>query len=183
VTGTAGPSPAVFRILLQAKDLEASRRFYERLLGVPGRFVAGGRVYFDCGPVIVGILDHSQVPAKERSAPTEAVYFSTPELPAVHARARDLGALDSSFLHGDPNSPAGEMVVRPWGERSFYANDPSGNPLCFVDAATLFTGTPEQVAALAAFSPSRQRSAPPSAVRTKQGASKKPSTAHRAAGR
>ncbi|MGA8663757.1 MAG: VOC family protein [Thermoplasmata archaeon] len=42
----------------------------------------------------------------------------------------------------------GEMVVRPWGERSFYATDPSGNPLCFVDSRTLFTGTPRQVAAL-----------------------------------
>jgi len=31
-------------------------------------------------------------------------------------------------------------VERPWGERSFYAVDPFGNPLCFVDQKTLFTG-------------------------------------------
>jgi hypothetical protein len=40
-------------------------------------------------------------------------------------------------VHG---TPAGEIVKRPWGERSFYAIDPTGNKLCFVDAATLFTG-------------------------------------------
>jgi hypothetical protein len=34
----------------------------------------------------------------------------------------------------------GRIATRPWGERSFYLRDPFGNPLCFVDAATLFTG-------------------------------------------
>jgi uncharacterized glyoxalase superfamily protein PhnB len=33
-----------------------------------------------------------------------------------------------------------EIEIRPWGERSFYARDPFGNPLCFVDETTLFTG-------------------------------------------
>jgi hypothetical protein len=37
---------------------------------------------------------------------------------------------------------AGAIVRRPWGERSFYAVDPFGNKLCFVDRATLFTGRP-----------------------------------------
>ena len=32
------------------------------------------------------------------------------------------------------------MIVRPWGERSFYAFDPFGNGLCFVDETTVFTG-------------------------------------------
>jgi hypothetical protein len=31
-------------------------------------------------------------------------------------------------------------VTRPWGERSFYAFDPDGNGLCFVDERTVFTG-------------------------------------------
>ena len=41
-------------------------------------------------------------------------------------------------LEGPPS--AGLIVTRPWGERSFYVNDPSGNGLCFVDETTLFTG-------------------------------------------
>ena len=36
----------------------------------------------------------------------------------------------------------GQIATRPWGERSFYVHDPFGNPLCFVDAGSLFTGPP-----------------------------------------
>jgi len=141
-------------MLLQAKDLKQATRFYASLLGVPGRVVGGGRVYFDCGPVILGILDYSGTSAEDRSTPTEALYLATGDLEEVHRKASRLGCLAPGLLHGDPESPMGEIVVRPWGERSFYAADPSGNPLCFVDANTLFTGTPRQVAALrAAVSP------------------------------
>ncbi|MCI4337457.1 MAG: VOC family protein [Thermoplasmata archaeon] len=181
--GTAKAAPAVFRILIPAKDLEASRQFYERLLGAPGRLVAGGRVYFDCGPVILGILNYSKVPAKDWSAPTEAIYFSTRDLAGLHARARELGALDTSLIHGDVKNPAGEIVVRPWGELSFYANDPSGNPLCFVDEATRFTGTPAQVAALAAAPGARSTVAPPAAEGAVANASPTPTHRRRGIGR
>jgi hypothetical protein len=30
--------------------------------------------------------------------------------------------------------------VRPWGERSFYAEDEWQNPLCFVEAGTTYPG-------------------------------------------
>ncbi|HEV2449283.1 MAG TPA: VOC family protein [Thermoplasmata archaeon] len=141
-------APRVFRILLGARDLPTSLRFYESLLGVPGRLVADGRYYFDCGEVIVGLLDRSRSSDPADAAPLEAVYFATNELEAMHARAGALGALGHGFLHGDPSNPIGEIAVRPWGERSFYVEDPSGNPLCFVDESTRFTGTEAQVAAL-----------------------------------
>jgi catechol 2,3-dioxygenase-like lactoylglutathione lyase family enzyme len=155
------PAPRIFRILLPARNLAKSRRFYESLLSTRGRLVAGGRIYFDCGPVLLGILDYSSVPRAQITAPTEAVYFATSDLESVHRRARRLHGLASGLLHGDPSSPLGEVVVRPWGERSFYAEDPSGNSLCFVDARTLFTGTPRQVAALgeARGTPARSRGA------------------------
>ena len=47
------------------------------------------------------------------------------------------GKLAAGDVHG---TPAGQPVVRPWGERSFYCNDPWGNPLCFVDAGTIYAG-------------------------------------------
>src|SRR5271170_1496082 len=144
----ADGTPGLFRVLIPAKDLEKSRQFYESLLGVPGRPVAPGRIYFDCGPVILGVLDYSSADPGSLSPPTEALYFATSQLDETHHRARTLGALSTELIHNDPASPAGEIVVRPWGERSFYAFDPSGNPLCFVDARTLFTGTPEQIASL-----------------------------------
>jgi extradiol dioxygenase family protein len=140
--------PSVFRIALPAKNLVHSRRFYESLLGIAGRDVAPGRIYFDCGPVIVVVLDHSERPATEWSVPAEAVYFETDRLEEIHRQAVRLGCVARGLLHGDPKSPMGEIVVRPWGERSFYVEDPSGNSLCFVDVATIFTGTPEQIGAL-----------------------------------
>jgi catechol 2,3-dioxygenase-like lactoylglutathione lyase family enzyme len=141
-------APQLFRVLLKARNLGRSRRFYETLLGTRGRLVAPGRVYFDCGPVLLGILDYSSRGRRGLPQPTEALYFATHDLEGIFRRARRLGALSPGLLHGDRSSPLGQIVVRPWGERSFYANDPSGNPLCFVDARTLFTGTPRQVAAL-----------------------------------
>ncbi|MFZ0892565.1 MAG: VOC family protein [Thermoplasmata archaeon] len=153
--------PRIYRILLQARNLTRSRRFYESLLSIRGRLVGGGRIYFDCGPILLGILDYSSVPRTKVTTPTEALYFATSDLESVHRRARRLRCLTSGLLHDDPSSPLGEIVVRPWGERSFYAEDPSGNPLCFVDERTLFTGTPQQVAALrrAHRAPVRSRSA------------------------
>jgi len=143
------PSVArIYRVLIPARDLNRSRRFYETLLSTRGRKVGGGRIYFDCGPVILGILDYSTVRASKFTPPTEALYLATNDLEGVFRRARDLRCLESGLLHQDPSSPLGEIAVRPWGERSFYAHDPSGNPLCFVDASTLFTGTPAQVAGL-----------------------------------
>jgi catechol 2,3-dioxygenase-like lactoylglutathione lyase family enzyme len=141
-------TPRIFRILIQARDLRESERFYEALLGVPGRRVARGRVYFDCGPVILGILDYSSAREKDRSLPTEAIYLATRDIEKIYRRARRLGCLSTQLLHGDPADPAGRVVERLWGERSFYANDPSGNPLCFVADRTLFTGTPRQIAAV-----------------------------------
>ena len=56
---------------------------------------------------------------------------------ALGERARALGCLSKDDVHAER---AGEIVTRPWGERSFYADDPWGNGLCFVDEKTLFTG-------------------------------------------
>jgi len=141
-------APRLYRVLIPARNLERSRRFYQSLLSVAGREVGGGRIYFDCGPVILGILDYSSARAAKFTPPAEALYLATPDLEGVFRRARRLQCLAKGLLHGDPKSPLGKIVLRPWGERSFYAKDPSGNPLCFVDEKTLFTGSARQVSAL-----------------------------------
>lgn len=143
-----GKAPSLFRVLVAARDLASSVRFYEKLFGTPGRPVAPGRVYFDCGKMILGVLDQGAARATHRPVPAESLYFATRELDALHRRARRLGCLDEGFLHGEAASPLGEIVVRPWGERSFYATDPSGNSLCFVESGTEFTGSRRQIAAL-----------------------------------
>lgn len=123
----------IFRVVLQVSDLEAAARFYGALLGAKGRLVGGGRLYFDCGGVLLSL----QATGRKPRANGDELYFAVPRLATFHARAKKLGCLSSADVHG---APAGAMVERPWGERSFYAQDPDGNGLCFVDERTLFTG-------------------------------------------
>ncbi len=128
--------PAVFRLILQVSHLEKAAEFYSKLLGFKGRNIRGSRYYFDCGPVILALLDPSGEGEPAKPAP-DYVYFSVNDLESIHKRAKDLGCLSNEEVHGER---AGEIVKRPWGERSFYAHDPFGNGLCFVDARTLYTG-------------------------------------------
>lgn len=127
----------LFRIILQVSDLDKAAEFYSRLLDDPGRRIPrASRHYIDCGPVILALVDPTQGDEKAKPLP-DKIYFAVGDLEKVYARATELGCLSSEDVHG---ASAGEIVVRPWGERSFYVNDPWGNGLCFVDDKTLFTG-------------------------------------------
>lgn len=129
-------SPKLFRIALEVADLEKAVAFYSKLLGLEGRLQRGSRAYFDCGPVILAILDPT--PGGLEPKPNSAdVYFAVKDIDRIHARARALNCLSHEGVHG---ASGGEVITRPWGERSFYAIDPWGNGLCFVDETTLFTG-------------------------------------------
>lgn len=128
--------PNLYRIILQVSDLDEAAEFYSNLLGLEGRVIRGQRRYFDCGSVILALLDPTG--DGEKAKPTaDYIYFSVNDLEKIHARAGALGCLSKESIHG---APAGDIVKRPWGERSFYATDPFGNLLCFVDAGTIFTG-------------------------------------------
>jgi catechol 2,3-dioxygenase-like lactoylglutathione lyase family enzyme len=122
----------LFRLNVEVGDLSAARVFYEALLGGVGRGQAGNRFYLDAGPVALQVVE---VPSPH-TVP-KALYFATDALDAVHTRAAALGALAQGRVHGHD---AGSITVQPWGERSFYAADPWGNPLCFVEAGTEYRG-------------------------------------------
>ena len=128
--------PSLYRIILQVPDLEHASAFYTTLFGTEGRRIRGARHYFDCGPVILALVDVT-TGGEEAKASPDNIYFSVNDLEAVFERAKSLDCLSETDVHGDP---AGEIVTRPWGERCFYVVDPFGNPLCFVDSKTLFTG-------------------------------------------
>lgn len=131
--------PRLYRVIVPVADIERASAWYAELLGLPGQRVSGGRHYFDCGGVILALLcpaaDGDAGPA--RPLP-DHVYFAVADLEAVFARAQRLGGLSTET--GDGGLPMGAIARRPWGERSFYLHDPWGNPLCFVDEGTLFTG-------------------------------------------
>jgi len=130
----------LYRVIMPAGDLEVSAGFYADLLGQPGMRISGGRHYFRCGSVVLAV--YSPAGDGDRATPHANfghVYFAVDGLEGHFARAEALDCLDSAT--GDGGLPMGEIATRPWGERSFYCHDPFGNPLCFVDAATLFTGS------------------------------------------
>ncbi len=130
-------SPSLFRIILQVPDLDQASVFYAKLLGNDGRRIPrASRHYFDCGPVILALVDPTASGQTPKPLP-DYIYFSLSDLEVVFARARKLDCLATEDVHG---ASAGEIAVRPWGERSFYVRDPWGNGLCFVDESTLFTG-------------------------------------------
>jgi len=127
--------PQFFRLNVEVGDLEAAVSFYTKLLGVQGRKQPGYRCYFDCGPVTLQVLDVSSIGQPHPAA--KALYFTVKNLEPTFDRAQALGCLSREDVH---DAPGGGIVVRPWGERSFYAEDPWGNPLCFVEEGTVYTG-------------------------------------------
>lgn len=130
-------APGLFRLILQVDDLDKAAEFYAKLMGDPGRRIPGAsRHYIDCGPVILALVDVTAGGDEAKPIP-DYIYFAVGDLERLHAQAIELDCLSTEDVHG---AGAGEMVVRPWGERSFYVHDPWSNGLCFVDETTLFTG-------------------------------------------
>jgi len=131
----AADVPQLFRLNVEVGNLDEAAAFYERLLGIAGRRQAGSRVYFTCGAVTLQVVDVSAARAPHPAA--KALYFTVEDLDALFARAKTLGCLSSDEVHG---AAAGAIRVQPWGERSFYAQDRWANPLCFVEAGTVYPG-------------------------------------------
>ena len=125
----------LFRVILPVDSIDQAASFYAELLGFPGERVSPGRHYFNCGGTILACYD----PVADGDGRgnswhlhfNQYCYFSVEDLEAVLIRARNLGCrvLDNGISD------------MPWGERLFYALDPFGNPICFVDSETLFTGS------------------------------------------
>lgn len=132
-------SVRLFRIILPVSDIEGAAQFYADVLSSPGRRVSNGRHYFDCGGVILACFDPQADGDGYTPTPLpEWIYFAVDDLEAAYASCRRAGA---TFAAGDVHgTPAGAIAMRPWGERSFYVDDPFGNRLCFVDRQTVFTG-------------------------------------------
>ena len=128
-------APRIFRVTLEVAKLDEAASFYARLLGHGGKRHPGARHYFDCGGVILAIIDVTAGGLSPTPGP-KSLYFEVSNLDAVHARAKALGALAPYKVHGQV---AAEPIERPWGERSFYVVDPWGNDLCFVQEGTLYT--------------------------------------------
>jgi predicted enzyme related to lactoylglutathione lyase len=124
---------SLYRVIQPVDDIEAAAAFYSRVLGTPGERISPGRHYFTCGETILAcydpIADEDGLGGGWRHHFNQYVYFSVPDLEDILARVRAAGGtIDSS------------IEKMPWGERMFYAKDPFGNPISFVDERTVFRG-------------------------------------------
>ena len=123
--------PHLFRVLLPVPDIEAAQHFYGGVLAVTGERVSPGRHYFDCGGTILACFDPRADGDDWDARPNpEHIYFAVDDLEATYARCQTAG----------PKELDAVIQTQPWGERSFYAIDPFGNPVCFVDATSIFVG-------------------------------------------
>jgi predicted enzyme related to lactoylglutathione lyase len=123
----------LYRVIQPVQDIEAAEKFYSAVFGDSGMRISPGRHYYRCGPTILAcydpVADGDGSGAEWSHLPKQFFYFATPELDAIYTRVQQAG--------GSVDAPIATM---PWGERMFYAKDPSGNPISFVDEATLFRG-------------------------------------------
>lgn len=121
----------IYRVILPVTNIEEATQFYRELLGQPGQRVSGGRHYFDCDGVILACFDPRSDGDDFNAQPNpDHVYFAVHDIEESFERASRLNCKEI-----EP-----KVTTRPWGERSFYFKDPFGNPLCFVDERTAFTG-------------------------------------------
>lgn len=126
-------TPRLYRVILPVRDLETVVEFYSTLFEAPGERVSPGRHYFDLGGTILAVYDPAadgddDVPWSFH--PHQYLYLAVDDVEATFQRAVEIG----TTIESDG------VESMPWGERLFYARDPSGSPICFVDAATVFLG-------------------------------------------
>lgn len=122
----------LYRVILPVSDIERAQQFYAQVLGLPGKRVSPGRHYFDCGGTILACFDPWADGDRFDAVPNpDHLYFAVDDLEETYIRAQNAGC---AWIEE-------RITTRPWGERSFYAKDPFGNPVCFVDRHTMFTGS------------------------------------------
>ena len=123
----------IYRIILPVLDIEKATKFYASILEDQGVRVSDGRHYFDCGGVILACYspkeDGDEIGLGWRQHESQYIYFSVSDLEKTYQLVKESGATEIT-----------EVDSMPWGERLFYAKDIFGNPICFVDEKTLFTG-------------------------------------------
>jgi predicted enzyme related to lactoylglutathione lyase len=126
--------PRLYRVILPVSDIESAARFYAQVFQTPGERVSPGRHYFDCGGVILACYD--PVADGDERGPgwqyheNQYLYFAVPDLQEIRAR-----------LHHAGGRKITEIESMPWGERMFYAEDPFGGRISFVEDSTLFIGS------------------------------------------
>lgn len=122
----------LYRIILPVTNIDEAETFYSYILAQTGIRVSPGRHYFDIGGVILACYDpkaDGDIESEWKFHENQYIYISIHDLEHVRQKMEKLEYKSLS-----------QIEVMPWGEKLFYAKDPFGNPICFVDESTVFTG-------------------------------------------
>jgi predicted enzyme related to lactoylglutathione lyase len=123
----------LYRVILPVPDIEQAASFYGTIFQNPGKRVSPGRHYFACGNTLLAcydpFADGDGALGGWRFHPHQYLYFAVSNLEETLARVQSAGGLIDE-----------PIATMPWGERLFYAQDPFGSRISFVDERTLFTG-------------------------------------------
>jgi len=122
----------LYRIILPVGDIDKADKFYSQILKQKGIRVSSGRHYFNLGGTILACYDPKADGDEQgnwKFHDNQYIYISVTDLESIR---NEMKKFDCKSL--------GEIEKKPWGEILFYANDPFGNPICFVDENTLFIG-------------------------------------------
>lgn len=125
----------LYRIILPVNNIDKATAFYTFIFNKEGKRVSPGRHYFNLQGVILAlydpIADGDKIERPWSFHENQYLYIATEELELIHSKLKN-----TACTHLDET-----ISNMPWGERLFYANDPFGNPICFVDSRTCFLGS------------------------------------------
>lgn len=122
----------LYRVIFPVNNIDKAEEFYSEILNQKGVRVSPGRHYFDIGGTILACYDpksDGDLQSEWKFHENQYIYISVPDL---------IGIRNKMIMFKCKS--LGEIEGMPWGETLFYANDPFGNPICFVDEKTVFTG-------------------------------------------
>ncbi len=124
----------LYRIIFPVTDIEQAAEFYAGLFDRPGERVSPGRHYFNLEGTVLAcydpVADGDEVGQAWVFHENQYIYIATDKLEEIFSKCKK-----SDCQYVDET-----IDTMPWGERLFYARDPFGNPICFVDEKTKFTG-------------------------------------------
>lgn len=127
-------STQLYRIIFPVDDIARAAQFYSDILEQEGQHVSPGRLYFNLGGTILAcydpIADGDDLGEGWRFHENQYIYLAVAELERLYDKVKHL----NGEIIGEG------IATMPWGERLFYMKDPFGNPVCFVDEATVFKG-------------------------------------------
>lgn len=114
----------IFAITLFAEDLEATKRFYQEVFGLPVHYEDANSAVFDFGNTLINLLARSEAdgligPAPVATPESGARMQFTIQVDDVDALCAELARRGVTLLNGP--------MDRPWGIRTAAFRDPAGH--------------------------------------------------------